>query len=199
MNLGNESELIEFKESTGELHQAIESVASILNKHGYGELYFGVKDNGEVKGQVVKDSTIKMVVDGLMRDIEPKIIPSATFVSYDGADIIKVSFSGSNKPYSAFGNFLIRVGTTNRKMTREELIRLVRINNCSDDWESRTTDYSLDDIDDNTLKKHYNEAINCGRLTLETYDKEQLLTVLELIKNGKLTNAAVALFGKRLG
>ncbi|MCI7558643.1 MAG: ATP-binding protein, partial [Clostridium sp.] len=61
MNLGIESEILEFKETTGELHQAIESIVSILNKHGYGELYFGVKDNGEVKGQIVKDSTIKTV------------------------------------------------------------------------------------------------------------------------------------------
>lgn len=199
MNLGNETELIEFKESTGELHQAIESVVSILNKHGYGELYFGVKDNGEVKGQIVKDSTIKMVVDGLMRDIEPRITPSVTSISYDDGDVIKITFSGSNKPYSAFGNFLIRVGTTNRKMTREELIKLVQKNNYSDDWESRLSDCSLDDIDDNTLKKYYNEAVNCGRLTLENYDKEQLMTILELIKNGKLTNAAVALFGKKAG
>ncbi len=49
MNLGIESELLEFKESTAELHQAIESIVSMLNKHGYGELYFGVKDNGDIK------------------------------------------------------------------------------------------------------------------------------------------------------
>ena len=35
MNLGKENETLEFKESTGELHQGIESVAAILNKHGY--------------------------------------------------------------------------------------------------------------------------------------------------------------------
>ena len=196
MNLGNESEILEFKESTGELHQAIESIASILNKHGYGELYFGVKDNGDVKGQIVKDSTVKMVVDGLMRDLEPKIIPSVTSISYDGLDVIKVSFSGNQKPYSAFGNFLTRVGTTNRKMTRDELIKLIQLNNYSIDWESKETNYSIDDIDDNTLKKYYDEAVNCGRLVLDNYDKEQLLSTLELIKNGKLINAAIALFGK---
>ena len=56
MNFGKESETIEFKESTGELHQAIESIASIVNKHSYGELYFGVKDNGDIKGQIITDS-----------------------------------------------------------------------------------------------------------------------------------------------
>lgn len=199
MNLGTESELLEFKESTGELHQAIESIVSILNKHGYGELYFGVKDNGEIKGQIVKDSTVKIVVDALMRDIEPRIIPTVTPVSYDGNDVLKVVFSGNEKPYSAFGNFLIRVGTTNRKMTRSELIKLIQRNNYSIDWETRNADNSIDDIDDSTLKKYYNEAINCGRLVLDTYDKEQLLSILELYKYGKLTNAAIALFGKNAG
>lgn len=196
MNLGMESEILEFKESTAELHQAIESVASILNKHGYGELYFGVKDNGEIKGQIIKDSTIKMVVDSLMRDIEPRIIPTVTPFSYENKDVLKVFFSGNEKPYSAFGNFLIRVGTTNRKMTRSELIKLVQINNYSIEWETKLTDASLDDIDDTTLKKFYDEAINCGRLELDKYDKEQLLTILDLYKHGKLVNAALALFGK---
>ena len=95
MNLGIESELLEFKESTAELHQAIESIVSMLNKHGYGELYFGVKDNGDIKGQIVKDSTIKMVVDALMRDIEPRIIPTVIPITYDGKDVLKIVFSGS--------------------------------------------------------------------------------------------------------
>lgn len=46
MNLGIESEILEFKETTGEKHEALESMAAIINKHGYGTLYFGVKDNG---------------------------------------------------------------------------------------------------------------------------------------------------------
>ena len=196
MNLGIESEILEFKETTGELHQAIESIVSILNKHGYGELYFGVKDNGEVKGQIVKDSTIKTVVDGLMRDIDPKIIPSVVPISYEGLDVIKVSLSGTQKPYSAFGNFLISVGSKNRKMTRDELIRLVQNNNYSLDWESKVSDCTIDDIDDIALQKYYNESVNCGRLTLGNYDKEQLLTILELIKDGKIINAGKALFGK---
>lgn len=196
MNLGIESELLEFKESTAELHQAIESIVSMLNKHGYGELYFGVKDNGDIKGQIVKDSTIKMVVDGLMRDIEPRIIPTVTPITYDGKDVLKIVFSGSEKPYSAFGNFLVRVGTTNRKMTRSELIKLIQLNNYSIDWESRNVNNSIDDIDDLTLEKYFNEAINCGRLELDVFDKEQLLTILGLYQNGKLINAAMALFGK---
>ena len=63
-----------------------------------------------------------------------------------------MSFSGTQKPYSAFGNFLIRVGSTNRKMTRDELIRLVQNNNYSFDWESKVSDCTIDDIDDIALQ-----------------------------------------------
>lgn len=50
MNLGHETETIVFKRSTTELHEGMESIASILNKHGHGELYFGVCADGEVVG-----------------------------------------------------------------------------------------------------------------------------------------------------
>ena len=45
MNLGKESETLEFKKTTGELKEAMISISSILNKHGVGTLYFGVKQN----------------------------------------------------------------------------------------------------------------------------------------------------------
>ena len=38
MNLGKESETLEFKKTTGELKEAMISISSILNKHGV-ELY----------------------------------------------------------------------------------------------------------------------------------------------------------------
>ena len=42
MNIVSENEYVEFK-STSELKEGIQSIASILNKHGKGTLYFGVK------------------------------------------------------------------------------------------------------------------------------------------------------------
>ena len=48
VNLGSESETVEFKKSTGEHKEALQAISAMLNKHGGGELYFGVKDNGDV-------------------------------------------------------------------------------------------------------------------------------------------------------
>lgn len=46
MNLGMETETVEYKKSTGEMREGMESIASILNKHGHGTLYFGVRNDG---------------------------------------------------------------------------------------------------------------------------------------------------------
>ena len=48
MNLGRENEVLEFKETTRELTEAIIDIVAILNKHNRGTLYFGVKNNGDV-------------------------------------------------------------------------------------------------------------------------------------------------------
>ena len=45
MNIGVETESLEFKKTTGEIREGIISLSSMLNKNGYGTLYFGVKDN----------------------------------------------------------------------------------------------------------------------------------------------------------
>ena len=107
-----------------------------------------------------------------------------------------MSFSGTQQPYSAYGKFLIRVGTQNRKMSRDELIRLIKESNYSLQWEKEPSSHDLDEIDDKTLGLFYKESINCGRLQMKEYNKKSLLTILGLLSNGMLTNAAFYLFGK---
>ena len=62
MNFGMESEIIEFKKSTSELNDGIISLSSMLNKHGEGTLYFGIKNDGTVIGQ-------KDITESTLRDI----------------------------------------------------------------------------------------------------------------------------------
>ena len=196
MNLGRETENIEFKESTSEKREGLESIASIIYKHGNGSLFFGVKDNGDVKGQIVNDSTIKDLTESIFRDIEPRIIPTIEVIEFDNyKSFLKVSFSGTQVPYSAFGKFLIRVGTQNRKMSRDELIKMIKKHEYSSDWE-REFKYKVEDIDEVTLKAFYQESVNCGRLEMPTFDKNSLLSVIGVIQDGKVMNAGYALFGK---
>jgi hypothetical protein len=50
VNIGIGTETIEFKKTIGELREGIVSLDAMLNKSGYGNLYFGIKDNGEIVG-----------------------------------------------------------------------------------------------------------------------------------------------------
>ena len=126
MNLGKGNETTEFKESTSEKKEACEAIAAILNKHSRGDVYFGVFDNGDIKGQAITDSTIQDVSEMISTNIEPRIVPTIENLVIDNKSVLKISFYGNQKPYSAFGKFLIRVGTQNRKMSRDELIKLVQ-------------------------------------------------------------------------
>ena len=67
-----ESETVEFKKSTSELKSGVVSLAAILNKHGKGELYFGIKDDGAVVGQMIGRNTIKEVTQAIVDNSENK-------------------------------------------------------------------------------------------------------------------------------
>lgn len=51
MNLGNESETVEFKKSTGEHKEALQAICAILNKHGCGEVYLASKTTAMLLGK----------------------------------------------------------------------------------------------------------------------------------------------------
>jgi ATP-dependent DNA helicase RecG len=46
----HESETVELKKSLAELKEGIISIAAILNKHGGGELWFGIAPGGKPAG-----------------------------------------------------------------------------------------------------------------------------------------------------
>ena len=71
MNFGNETETIEFKKSISELKEGIISIASMLNKNGYGILYFGVKNDGEIIGQEIGGQTLKNISQSIANFIKP--------------------------------------------------------------------------------------------------------------------------------
>ena len=50
VNLGDENETQEFKESLSQLDKGLKSLSAMLNRGYKGTVYFGVKDNGDIKG-----------------------------------------------------------------------------------------------------------------------------------------------------
>ncbi len=196
MVIGSESETVEFKLTTGERNEAVESIAAILNKHCRGTVYFGVDDSGYVKGQQISDSTKKDISRVISDSIEPRITPTIEVITVEQRTIIKVSFSGHNRPYAVNGKYLIRTGTENRRMSPDELKRLIKNDDYSSKWEEYLTDYTSEDLDDDALKDFFQSAKSCGRLSMNEYNKEKLITTIDIVHDGHINNGGYALFGK---
>lgn len=94
VNLGNETEQVEFKKTTSEIKEGICSIAAILNKHQSGILYFSVDAKGTVVGQDVSEKTLRDISQTVSNKIEPKINPSIEQVEANGKWYIKVTFDG---------------------------------------------------------------------------------------------------------
>lgn len=195
MNLGIETETLEFKKSTGELKEAMNSISAILNKHQKGELYFGVKPDGTPIGQIVTEESLREVSQKIGNSIEPKIYPEVRRVTIDDRDCIYVQFEGNNVPYFAFGVAKIRVADEDLTMSPRELSEYIRRNQLEEDkWENQISNKMIDDVDETLLRQYTNHAYEVGRLAISYTDKKTVLNQLELTQDEYLLNAGKVLF-----
>ena len=193
MNLGKESELLEFKETTKELGDAVVDIAAMLNKHGRGVLYFGVKNNGEVKGFQIGESTQRDISRKISERIKPQIFP--TIEEVPNLKIIRVTFEGSDKPYSADGRYYLRVSDEHREMSPSELTRMI-LEVKRKDWERQQSASTVNDVDEKSLKLFLDRVIQNHRLPRMKFDKINLLQKLKLLCDDgvHLNNAGRVLF-----
>ena len=187
-----ESEILEFKKSTSELKEAVISIASILNKHCKGEVYFGIGAGGEVIGQSISDATLREISKVISDHIEPKIFPKIEQITLEGKPCIKVEFEGKEIPYFAYGRVHIRIGSENRPISAKELENIILHKNKENmRWDNQVCEKAdLNDIDENKVKDYLNKS------ELEFSSLKDSLERLEVFSDNKILNAGVLLFGK---
>ncbi|MCM1186684.1 MAG: putative DNA binding domain-containing protein [Lachnoclostridium sp.] len=195
MNLGKETEMLEYKKTTGEMKEAMVSIASILNKHGIGTLYFGVKPNGDVIGQDVSDSSLRDVSRAVFENIKPQIYPAIKEIIMDGRHLIKVEFSGENTPYSAGGRYYLRTADEDREVSPEELKSFFEANKYREQWEKGKSNATSQQIDKSAVKSFWKKAVSVGRMPEGRYTCSAILKRFGLLKDDCLTNAGEILFG----
>lgn len=88
-----EDEFTEFKRTT-EINEAVISIASILNKHREGKLYFGLKNDGSPYGFTITDSTLRDVSRKISEAIRPQIVPTITTELIGDCEVAAVTFRG---------------------------------------------------------------------------------------------------------
>ena len=126
MNLGMETEKVEFKKSTSEIIEGVISLSAMLNKHGEGTVYFGVKNNGDVIGQKdLNENTLRDISRKIAEGIKPQIIPNIALELIGDKKIIKVFAKGNDIPYLAFGKYYSRSFDEDRGLSPEMLKALI--------------------------------------------------------------------------
>ena len=124
-----EDSTVEFKRDEVRNYDLAKELVAFLNLDG-GIVLLGVEDDGNVFG-TTRDRLEEWVVELCRRNIEPPVIPTLSWVreAVPGRNVLAVRIAvGPDKPYARVHNnsrtYYIRVGSTSREASREELERM---------------------------------------------------------------------------
>lgn len=194
MNLGAADETLAFRETADGLDEAMRTVSAMLNRHGYGTIFFGALESGEASGVENSAAFAKQLSRQVYESIRPQIMPQIEVRSCDGRAVVELTFSGSSSPYAADGVCYLREGCEDRAIPPVELRR--RYGYARDSWDRALTALTPDDLSRDTLAAWHKRA-QAGRRLKKFGDlsAKKVLKKLGLISQGNLTNAAHYLFG----
>lgn len=195
-----ESEVTEFKRTTGERREAMQTLCAMLNHRG-GRVLFGVQPDGRVAGQQVSDKTLEELAQEI-RDIDPPAFPQIERIANGGGrEVLCVAVSqGASRPYSYRGHAYLRVGNVNARLSRDEYNRMLLERLHSEQrWENEPAPgWAVADLDADEVVRTVDEAVRRGRADDPgTRDLAELLRGLGLMRDGIILRAAVVLFGNQ--
>ena len=187
-----ESETVELKKSLAELKEGLISMAAILNKHGEGELWFGVAPSGKPVELEVTDKTLRDLSQAVGVHIEPRIYPHIQARDMAGKTCIHVRFEGRDAPYFAYGRAYMRVADEDRQLSAQELQNLI-LNSHRDAlrWDKLPSGLELRDLDEAKIRRF----VERSGLTWDT--SLNALAKLDLLDHGEPVNAARLFFSSQ--
>lgn len=172
---------------------AYKTACAFANTDG-GKFYIGYDD----KGNLVGLRRVKEDVENLPNSIRSKLglLVSIYAGTENGKDYLEVTVSQMEQPVFYDGKIYIRVGSTNQLLEGDALVSFI-IRKSRNSWDGfAEPNVSIDELDEESFRMLLYDGIRNKRLT--EYDRNltrrELLEKMSLIKNGKLTRAAVLLF-----
>ena len=193
-----ESEDIEFKESLQLKDEIGESVSSFSNSKG-GIILIGIYDRGKIKGIQIGKKTVIDLAEYIKRNTDPQIFPEVRITKIDDKDVISIRVkSADEKPVFFKNHAYKRVGNTNQRISSSEIRKLAKETTGKVYWNEQICgEATLEDIDEEKVRWFLKEARDERNLNIpvDTAINEVLMR-LNVLKNGKITNALILLFGK---
>ncbi|MFN8326034.1 ATP-binding protein [Flavobacterium sp.] len=173
-------------------------VTALCNEEG-GYLVIGMTDNypHEVVGTNQNLGTIGELESSIYRDTEIRPNIYELYENEKRVLVIEVPSRPAGKVFKFEDVPLMRVGEELKPMSDEVYLKI--INEQEPDFSQQfCEDLQISDLDERAitiLKEKY--SLKQNNPNFKTLSNEQLLSDLELLKNGKLTNAALILLAKK--
>lgn len=191
---------IEFKEEKVKAKDLGEEIVAFANSEG-GTILIGVSDDGNITG--ITDKKIEETIMNICRNnIVPNIIPSFEYAIINDKKIVILGIpKGLSKPYSTVDNkYYIRVGTTKRIASREELLRLFEGNGSLHFDISPVINTSIKDLNLDVIRDYYLKYNAFDLYDEEKEQVERLLINADILKelNGEkvCSVGGLLIFGK---
>src|SRR6476620_970754 len=133
-----EGEQVEFKLKFND--RALEDVCAFANTRG-GILFVGLDDDGKAAGISRSDSVLQSVASVISDSLG--IAPGIEWKEMDGKAVLVVSVKATDWLVACKGRHLVRVGSTNRELSREEIGRRM-LRQIGSSWDALPTDYGVE-------------------------------------------------------
>ena len=193
-----ESETLELKKSLQLKDEIGESVSAFSNSKG-GIILIGISDKKELEGIQIGKKTLTDLAEYVKRNTDPQIFPEIKACEIDNKKIISIKVKESSEKPVFFKSYAYkRVGDTSQRISSSEIRKLARESAGKIYWDEQICEEAtLKDIDKEKVNLFLRNAKFERRMNVNlSISIKEALERLDLIKNNKLTNAALLLFGK---
>ena len=186
-----ESKQVEFKAQWNDEH--LKTICAFANSEG-GIIYIGVDDKGNPIGITNMDKLLEDIPNKILSKLG--VIADVDVEMVKGQEVIKIKVEKSEVPISYDGKFYIRTGSTIQQLSGNELVRFM-LKKQRISWNSLPSEAGVDEVDIETIERFKRMAKKRLPEISEEDSIEKILKNLELVKEDKLTNAGLLLFGKK--
>jgi ATP-dependent DNA helicase RecG len=192
-----ESDTVEFKASTGEIREIVETVSAFANAQG-GTILIGVTNAGEVVGLALGKDTLESLANRIQQQTDPKVFPVLATAEVERNTVVVVHVDESPlKPVLVQGRGFKRVGRSNHVLSSQEVAQLSLVSRGLS-WDAGPAEgYGLSDLDPAAVRRFLLAGEREHHLDIHPDTPlEEVLEKLELWCDGHLTRAALILFGR---
>jgi len=201
----DETRTVEVKKTTGEIKNGMQTVCAMLNSDG-GYVLFGVEPKSlKIVGQMVTDNTRQGIVREI-RKLEPFVNMAVDYVELpetNGNQVV-ILYADKNMfnlaPYVYDGRPYYKLESTTMQMPQqmyEDMLRQRDVDKFR--WDYMTAiGKTIADLDEKRIRTAVTMGVRCGRMNpdAESAPLSEVLAKMELLNDGKPTNAAIMLFAK---